>query len=118
MKDEEPGGAVSYAVRIGFADREKMEGFVTWLRERHIADVCAAGAEDAELVRLDSPTERPFAVEVRYRFPSRDAFVRYEREEAPRLRAEGLAALARLGVSHEDVTFVRTTGVVLDWRSR
>ncbi len=107
----------SYLVRCAFSDREAMEGFLQWLRDRHVADVCAAGAEDAELFMLDHVGgDHPHAVEVRYRFASRDAFMRYEREEAPRLRADGVAALARLGVPSERVAFTRMTGERVDWR--
>lgn len=108
---------VSYVVRCAFADRDAMEGFLRWLRDRHVADVCAAGAEDAEIDVLDPiGGAHPNAVEIRYRFASREAFARYEREEAPRLRAEGLAELARLGVAPAGVTFARTTGERVAWR--
>ena len=107
----------SYVVRCAFADRDAMEGFLLWLRDRHVADVCAAGADDAEIDVLDPiGGDHPNAVEVRYRFASRDAFARYEREEAPRLRADGLAELARLGVASERVAFTRTTGERVAWR--
>ena len=107
----------SYVVRCAFVDREAMEGFLQWLRDRHVADVCAAGAEDAEIYVLDPVGgEHPNAVEVRYRFASREAFARYEREAAPRLRKDGLDALARLGVAPERVAFVRATGERVDWR--
>jgi Domain of unknown function (DUF4286) len=106
----------SYVVRIAFVDREAMEGFLAWLRARHVPDVCAAGATDAEIVRLDASPDLPNAVEVRYRFASRDAFKTYERDEAPRLRADGLAEVARLGVASDCVTFTRTTGDCVDWR--
>lgn len=108
--------AYVYVVRCTFDAPEPMERFFAWLRDRHVADVCAAGAVDAELVRLDPTQERPHAVEARYRFASREAFLRYEREEAPRLRADGLAELANIGLSPDRVTFTRTTGDVVDWR--
>jgi hypothetical protein len=99
-----------------FADRELMEEFLTWLRDRHVADVCAAGAVSADLVRLDPTSDLPNALEVRYRFASREAFELYEREHAPRLRAEGLAEIVRLGGVADRVTFVRTIGELVDWR--
>ncbi|HEY8079723.1 MAG TPA: hypothetical protein VIF62_36585, partial [Labilithrix sp.] len=74
-----------------------------WLRERHIADVCASGAESGELVVLDAST-----VLVRYRFASREAFTAYERDHAPRLRAEGIAQLAGA-----PALFTRTTGEIV-----
>ena len=109
--------AYAYVVRCAFRDREAMEGFFAWLRDRHVADVCAAGAEAAELVLLEPAGDRPHAVEVRYRFASREAFLRYEREAAPRLRADGLAQIARLGLAQESVTFTRWTGTVVPWRA-
>src|SRR5262249_61192900 len=60
--------------------------WLTWMRTRHIADVLAAGALSAEVVELDGSE-----FEARYRFASREAFAAYERDHAPRLRAEGLA---------------------------
>lgn len=113
----------AYVVRTTFVDRAPMEAFVEWLRARHVADVCEAGATDAEIVRLDSTSDTEHAVEVRYRFASREAFARYEREHAPRLRADGLAELARLGLGAEAapasgdrprVTFTRTTGEIVE----
>ena len=59
----------------------------------------------------------PFTVESHYRFVSRDAFDKYEREHAGRLRAAGLAELTRLGVEPGNgVTFHRATGTALAWR--
>jgi len=107
----------TYVVRCAFTDRDAMEGFLRWLRDRHVADVCAAGAEDAEMHRLDPVGgDHPHAVEIRYRFASRDAFARYEREHAPRLRADGIAELTRLSVPAERVAFTRWTGERVDWR--
>lgn len=103
--------AISYVVRIAFTDRASMLAIVAWLRDRHVADVVTAGADGAELVLLDEA--HGHVVEARYRFASRDAFARYEREEAPRLRAEGLAEIGRLGIALDAVTFTRTTGEIV-----
>lgn len=78
----------AYTVACTFDDAGVAEEWVAWLRDEHLADVCAAGALDAEVVRLDG---EPPTVEVRYHFADRAAFGRYEAEHAPRLRAEGLA---------------------------
>lgn len=87
------------------------DAWVRWLVETHAGDVLAAGAEHAEVVVLDPVGEAERSVEVRYRFASRAAFEGYERDHAPRLRAEGLGELARLGhVGGAGVTFARTTG--------
>jgi hypothetical protein len=77
-----------YTVSSEFDDARVADEFTAWLVDQHLADVCAAGALDAELVRLDGDPPR---IEVRYHFASREAFAAYERDHAPRLRAEGLA---------------------------
>jgi hypothetical protein len=77
-----------YTVSSEFDDLRVADDFQAWLVDHHLADVCAAGALDAELVRLD---HEPPRIEVRYHFASRQAFADYERDHAPRLRAEGLA---------------------------
>jgi hypothetical protein len=78
---------IAYTVAVTFEDTALAEEWLRWLREVHIADVLAGGATDAEIVELDGP-RRSF--EVRYHFDSREAFARYERDHAPRLRAEAL----------------------------
>lgn len=66
-----------------FCDDGDIRGaFQHWLESEHLDDVLAAGAASAELVRRDDA----LALEVRYTFTSREAFVTYETEEAPRLR--------------------------------
>lgn len=79
--------AVAYTVRCTFTDANVADEWVAWLRDEHVADVCRGGAESATVVRLDGD---PITLEVRYRFPSRDAFDAYERDHAPALRDEGL----------------------------
>jgi hypothetical protein len=69
--------------------------------------VLAGGATAAEVVALDQPAH---AYEVRYRFHSREAFDRYERETAPRLRAEGL----QLFPPERGIAYRRSVGVVTD----
>jgi hypothetical protein len=91
-----------------FLERDAMEAFLVWLRDRHLGDVRAAGALDAVLVVADEPN----VIEARYRFASRDAFEVYEREQAPRLRADGIAELARIGAA-DGVTFTRSTGEIV-----
>jgi len=77
-----------YTVRMDFDDRETRDAMLAWLRDRHIKDVLASGAESADV------TESPLTLEIRYRFASRASFAAYERDHAPRLRAEGIAFLA------------------------
>jgi hypothetical protein len=81
---------MTYTVRIDFDDAALRDEFGIWLRDRHIKDVLAAGAQSAKLTLLDDA----LAIEVRYKFDSREAFATYERDHAPRLRADGIAFLA------------------------
>jgi hypothetical protein len=99
---------VAYTVAVTFTDAAMAEEWLTWLRGGHIADVLAGGATAAEFVELDGPGR---AFEVRYRFPSREAFAAYERDHAPRLRAEGLQRFP----PERGVTYRRTAGVVSRW---
>jgi hypothetical protein len=96
-------GEICYTVGATFHDVAIAEQWLRWLREGHIAEVMAAGATDAEIVRMDGMTH---GFEVRYRFPSREAFARYEAEHAPRLRPEGL----RLFPPEKGITYRRTVG--------
>jgi len=91
----------SYTVTCTFEDAEIERTFCDWLQHTHIADVCAAGAIDAEIVRFEG------FCEVRYHFESRAAFDAYERDHAPRLRDDA-ARHAR-----NKVKWARRTGEVL-----
>lgn len=92
---------IEYSVRISLPDAKTAADMLLWLDREHLAAVCAAGALDARVVRLDPPSSgegggegsggQGVTLVARYRFASRAAFARYEREHAPRLRAEGLA---------------------------
>ena len=97
--------SIAYTVAVTFSNPGLAEDWLRWLMEGHIADVLAGGATDAEIVALDGPDH---AYEVRYHFPSREAFALYEKEHAPRLRAEGLA---RFPVD-KGITYRRSVGVV------
>ncbi len=93
------GETVVYSVRCEFTDAAVAAEWRAWLRKEHLADVCAAGARSATIHRVLG-TERP-TYEIRYRFDSLADFERYEREAAPRLRAEGLSRFPlSLGLSY------------------
>ncbi len=97
---------IAYTVRCTFEDPEVARKWTDWLLSEHLDDVVAAGAADAALVRLDG---EPVVLEARYRFESREAFERYERDHAPRLREEGLALFPlSLGL-----TYARSVGEIL-----
>jgi hypothetical protein len=97
---------VAYTVSATFADAALIDEWLGWLVPGHIADVLAGGATAAEVIELDGPQP---TFEVRYHFPSRAAFAAYERDHAPRLRAEGL----RLFPAERGVTYRRSVGVVV-----
>jgi hypothetical protein len=99
---------IAYTVAAVFADGAVADEWLRWLREGHIADVLAGGASDAEIVELEATNERSF--EIRYHFSSREAFDRYIRDHAPRLRAEGLE---RFSVDR-GIQYRRSVGVVAE----
>jgi hypothetical protein len=79
---------IAYTVRCTFEDPAVAAEWTEWLVSVHLAEVLAAGAIAAELVRLDGEDT---VLEARYRFATRPGFAAYERDHAPRLRAEGLS---------------------------
>ncbi|MCB0216747.1 MAG: DUF4286 family protein [Chloroflexi bacterium] len=83
----------AYTVHASFegSDPGLIDAWIAWLAEGHLAEVLAAGALEASVLRLDDAAGTPPRCEARYRFPSRAAFEAYLRDSAPRLRAEGLA---------------------------
>jgi len=77
------------------------------MESRQVRAVLAAGATDVEIIELDGPSR---SLEVRYHFPSRQVFERYEKEHAARLRAEGLLRFpAERGISYR-----RSVGLVVE----
>jgi hypothetical protein len=99
-----------YTVTATFRDPAVAHEWIAWLREGHVAEVLAAGAQDAEVVELDvAPGFAERVVEVRYHFDSRDAFAAYERDHAPRLRAAGVSIFP----PERGITYRRATGEVV-----
>jgi hypothetical protein len=101
----------TYTLTCTFDDARVGDEWVAWLRDEHLAEVCAAGALDAEIIRCDAPAGQSASkprYEVRYHFASRKAFETYERDHAPRLRAEGLKRFP----PERGVTYQRATGEV------
>ena len=96
--------AIEYVVRCVCENDEICTRMERWLLDGHLADVVAAGAARADLVRFD---DAPLTLEGRYRFADRDGFAAYERDHAPRLRAEGGALFP------DGVRFERRVGDVL-----
>ncbi len=98
---------IIYTVIATLPDTALAEEWLAWLRGGHIADLLDGGATSAEIIALDQP---PLAFEVRYRFPSRQAFDRYEKEIAPRLRAEGLKRFP----PEKSISYRRSVGEVVN----
>lgn len=95
-----------YTVACTFSDPAVAERWLAWMRQGHLRDVCVAGASSGEVVVCHG---HPPRYEARYAFPSRAAFQAYERDHAPRLRAEGLERFPlELGLTYE-----RGTGEVV-----
>jgi hypothetical protein len=100
----------AYTVRCEFTVPAVADEWVEWLAREHLGEVCAAGAMDAEVIRVDSQAPGdPVVCEVRYHFASRHAFQEYARNRAPRLRAAGLARFA----PQRGITYGRATGEVV-----
>ncbi|HYT90861.1 MAG TPA: DUF4286 family protein [Gemmataceae bacterium] len=97
---------IAYTVTVTLPDEATARDWLRWLTGGHIDDVLAAGASDAELVQLD---EAGHSFAVRYHFASAEAFADYERDYAPRLRAEGL----RLFPVEKGVAYRRCVGTVM-----
>jgi hypothetical protein len=98
---------IAYTVTATFPDPEVADAWLRWLRDGHIAAVLAGGASSAHIVALDAPA---LCYEVLYRFPSREAFDRYEKDHAPRLRAEGLS----LFPLERGIAYRRSVGIITD----
>ena len=65
-------GDLWYSILL-FPESSLADEWLRWLRDGHVAEVLAGGATHAKIVELDSAgAGRSF--EVRYRFPSREAF--------------------------------------------
>ncbi len=98
---------ITYTVAVTFEAPELVEAWLRWLREGHVAEVMAGGAIAADIVVMDAPG---WNFEVRYTFPSREAFDHYETHLAPRLRAEGLECFPPA----RGLSYRRTVGVISD----
>src|SRR5262249_27467250 len=98
---------LSYTVAVTFPDRSIADAWLVWLRGGPIAAALAGGAPSAEIIEMDG---EPLSFEIRYHFPSREAFALYERDHAPRLRAEGL----KLFPTEKGIRYRRTTGWLID----
>ncbi len=79
-----------YSVQCEFREAEvadEVSRWIDWMREVHIPDVIRSGALSAELIRFDL---HPPTFQVLYHFESAHTFALYEKEQAPRLRADSL----------------------------
>jgi hypothetical protein len=98
---------IAYMVIATLPSESIAQDYIAWLNDGHLQAVIEGGATIADVIRLDpDPTPRVMS---RYEFPSREAFDRYTRETAPRLRAEGVALFGQ----HRGVKFERLVGEIL-----
>lgn len=97
---------VHYRVVATLPDAASAERYQAWLTGGHVAEVCRLGQASASVVRLSGDGHR-FAST--YRFESQQDLDRYEREFAPRLRAEGVA----LFPPESGIRFEREYGQIL-----
>jgi Domain of unknown function (DUF4286) len=95
---------VFYEVMATVHDPVVEAAWLQWMHDKHLADVRAAGAATARLITLDEPG----AYAAQYEFVSRAAYETYLRDEAPRLRAEGLSLFGP-----DRVVYSRRTGDIL-----
>ena len=108
---------IAYTVVAHFADAAVAEEWITWLRDGHVAEVLAGGAVSAHVITMDAAAgSKEVRCEVRYHFADRESFAAYERNHAPRLRAEGLSRFP----SERGVRYERTLGEVrvAEWDQR
>ena len=82
-------GAIAYTVTATLPDQALASEYISWLEDGHVDQVLQHGAHTAMIVRITDPAP-PIQVETRYIFANRQAFDRYLKEAAPRLRAEGI----------------------------
>ena len=94
-----------YEVTAAVQDHRLLDDWVRWMRETHLAEVVAAGAESGRLVQVDGATSTFLC---QYEFTSRAALDRYLSDHAPRLRAEGAARF-----DAQQVSYARRTGEIL-----
>lgn len=106
--DRKPEPGFRYTVRciIENGGTDLADAWLDWMYGEHLGQVLASGARSAEIVRLDGPVT---TFEARYVFASRQEFQHYERDHAPRLRADGL----RRFPPESGIRFERTTGEIV-----
>ncbi len=98
--------AYRYTVQAIFTDTDVAEEWVHWLKTGHCQEVLDGGATRVEVLQIDG---KELGFEVRYDFPNRETFAAYERDHAPRLRAEGLDRFP----TERGVRYARSTGAVI-----
>jgi hypothetical protein len=98
---------VQYSVTARLRSRTDLEEYLGWLETDHLRKVLDAGALNCTLLLPDSD-DGTFMVRCQYTFESRDCLNRYVREQAPRLRQEGLERFP----PERGVVFTRETASV------
>src|SRR5262245_11540547 len=100
---------IAYTVVATLPDEPTAREYLTWLLDEHLQGVVRAGALSGAATRIvDPPT--PIRVESRYLFSNMPAYQAYLHEQAPALRAEGLARFP----ASRGICFERSVGEVYE----
>lgn len=102
---------IAYTVKCQIRNPDLAEKWLEWMKNEHIADVLAAGANDAELIKLESLIDPSVSCfEVRYHFENKDAYDAYLKNHAPTLRQKGMDKFP----VDEGLVYSRTAGECLE----
>jgi hypothetical protein len=93
-----------YTVSCRIEDPLLETRWLGWLEREHIADVIAAGALSAEVVRRDGEGR---VYDIHYRFKDSAAYDDYIENHAPRLREEGMKLFPH------GLAYARTSGEII-----
>lgn len=95
-----------YTVTCEFEREEVAAEWLRWLRDEHVQDVLDAGAERAEIVKMEGPGQ---IWQIRYYFPSHSLYENYINKHHDRLQSEGLERFPKeMGLQYD-----RTNGEIV-----
>ena len=94
-----------YQVKATLKNQKALDRYLAWLFDGHVQAVCH-WAQSAEVVMLENDGNSVPQVLSVYWFKSKAEFEQYEKEDAPKLREEGIALAQELG----GIEFSRSLG--------
>lgn len=104
------GPKLLYQVSASIVSKADCDAYLDWLRDGHVADVVAAGAQSGT-VAVEAGAFAGYTVVCSYVFASAEAFATYEAGPASALRAEGIALFGP--ESGRSLTWSRFVGEVV-----